>query len=110
MSFLEAWCIARERLNGPSCSWWRMRGSFRRGIKEKPGYTCADHHLFVAPGAGYFSLLGGTMPFSRMYSASVAYCSLSCDTLPHAKPTRVRVTGPTVNICRMLSSVSAAYA
>ena len=56
----------------------------------------------------YFSLLGGTRPFSLMYNASVAYCSLSWDTLAHAKPMRVRVTGPRVSICRIFSSVSEA--
>src|ERR1700722_12327238 len=42
----------------------------------------------------YFSLLGGTSPFSRIYRASVAYCSVSCVTVAHAIPSRERFAGP----------------
>ena len=44
-----------------------------------------SRHIYI-----YFSLLGGVSPFSRIYKASVAYCSLSCATFPHAIPSRER--------------------
>src|SRR5271154_3650163 len=58
----------------------------------------------------YFSLLGGTNPFNRRYRASVAYCSLSCDTVPHISPTRDRFVCPKSNISPRLASVSEANA
>jgi len=59
----------------------------------------ANKEGYPAPGTplrsnNYFSLLGGVSPFNRRYSASVAYCSLSCDTVPHTNPTRDRFPCP----------------
>src|SRR5216683_2780845 len=56
----------------------------------------------IALNGNYFSLLGGTNPFSRIYSASVAYCSLSCDTFPHSSPTRDRFALPQLRSCASL--------
>src|ERR1700761_3733052 len=57
-------------------------------------------------GTNHFSLLGGTSPFSRMYNASVAYCSLSCEIVPQAIPSRERLAGPACTISVIFASVS----
>ena len=58
----------------------------------------------------YFSAVGGTIFFSRRYVDSSAYCSLSCDTFPHAIPIRERLPCPSATSSAIFASVSAPYA
>src|SRR5207302_645003 len=69
--------------------------------KMQPAHPRTDQDETGPPSplqrAPYFSLLGGTRFFNRRYIASVAYCSLSCETVPHISPARDRVFCPSVN-------------
>jgi hypothetical protein len=58
----------------------------------------------------YFSLLGGAIPFNRRYSASVAYCSVSCCEVPHINPIRYRFPRPRSTISSAFASVNDANA
>src|SRR5579875_821701 len=85
-------------------------------VRSQRTQTVFIHHARAPPSLGcgraavYFSLLGGARPFRRMYSASVAYCSLSWETVPHSRPRRDRLPWPRGSISSALASVREAKA
>jgi hypothetical protein len=100
---------------------WIVLGAVTRGttpassIVHSQVISCHDITCYASAGhaqsnrwGSYFSLLGGTRPFSRKYNANVAYCSLSWETFPHSKLKRDPLNGPACSISVMLASVKPA--